>query len=488
MTRFLLSIGFCVIILGWSSICTAQNDENLRKVLMDTILPSVDLEDVPLPEALEWFGNQMLERASSKLTIEVIRPEDLGRPAEDAPKISLRLTNVPAIEALRYITVVARMDFRLWNGRIVILPMGIVAGEKTLHIREANEALIWRLTELGVPTIDEYEGTPSDPDARTFLDTFLSKNASGGKLHPVDLSPLGLKAQVPGEFAMIVRSKWGPAHLVMFDEPDTIALIDIGLSICYSSRKRQIEDALRIFEGATPEQKLERALKLAMSREPYFYDSMDLRGLYYLASLHEKLELEPERFELEPDQVEPEKKRMRQRMSKLVERYIETLHFHAEMLAEEPDFRRQPIETAVDPLADQKDPTVDPFAALDALAPYNPNPELNIWIVAEDGTRLAIKEPMCELSRVIKGGDDPKFEGWQLGIRSIESAKEIYNFTKERISERFSVVVNNQTVARPTVAVEIGNGAILIKFGTAFDLRLLESVFDELEVRPFDLE
>lgn len=160
MKHLLLLIGLCGC---WGA--QAEETPDLEKTLMDTILPSIALEDEPLDKALEWLRQQLLERAGADVTIEWIKPEDLGQPKRDAPTVTLRLTNVPAVEGLRYITDLARTQYRIWNQRIVITPLGVEAQSKALFVTEAHSVYLRQFKEFGAQIVPERGGGFGGPES-----------------------------------------------------------------------------------------------------------------------------------------------------------------------------------------------------------------------------------------------------------------------------------------------------------------------------------
>lgn len=146
-------------------------------------------------------------------------------------------------------------------------------------------------------------------------------------------------------------------------------------------------------------------------------------------------------------------------MEKLAKRYVESLRIQKEHYDEELPIPKPPTNS------DRFD-----ISLLDSSI------RLKFSIVAEAGETLELANPTCEFSRVVKAGEDTSFEGRRLRIRSIESAKNIYEFTSKHRGEKISIVVNGETIARPVLNETVDNGAFLIEFGSVSEINLLETL------------
>ncbi len=86
------------------------------------ILPTVDLNGVTLEQALEYLRQQSRALDKSPGPPESKGVKIILRPLEyvDEPRISLDLKNVPLIEALRYVTELAQISFRVEADQVVV--------------------------------------------------------------------------------------------------------------------------------------------------------------------------------------------------------------------------------------------------------------------------------------------------------------------------------------------------------------------------------
>ncbi|MEM9015570.1 MAG: LysM peptidoglycan-binding domain-containing protein [Verrucomicrobiota bacterium] len=102
----------------------------LRNLLKTKVIPSLEFEETPLFEALGYVQRALLERnenalfplAAPKLMFE--GPDSLAE-----TKITLRLANVPATEALRYITSLAQCQYEIEGMQITVSPLEESSGQ-----------------------------------------------------------------------------------------------------------------------------------------------------------------------------------------------------------------------------------------------------------------------------------------------------------------------------------------------------------------------
>jgi len=114
---------------GWvEPIDIAKNAEAIEKVLKTTILPAVEFRDTTLKDALQFLSYKAEDLNSDrKLPFSfVVHPEAAN--AIDAP-ITLRLSNVPLGEALRYVTSLAKVKYAVTPSSILIRPIDYEAAE-----------------------------------------------------------------------------------------------------------------------------------------------------------------------------------------------------------------------------------------------------------------------------------------------------------------------------------------------------------------------
>ncbi|MEM7014422.1 MAG: hypothetical protein AAF585_23425, partial [Verrucomicrobiota bacterium] len=163
----------------------------VKQKLTNIIIPELEFDDTPLSQAIEFLRTKSIEMdhlnadpQKKGLNI-VIRTGagggDFGAPAGDQvdlgfdepstnnhqgfgggvgtddPNISLRLTNVPLVEALRYTTELARLKYRIAeNGNIEIIPL-----------TEISEDLMTQTFMIPPTWLDppDYSNSPADPFA-----------------------------------------------------------------------------------------------------------------------------------------------------------------------------------------------------------------------------------------------------------------------------------------------------------------------------------
>jgi len=154
----------------------AAKIEELENKLKSIIIPSIEFADTPLEDALKFLQQKSVELDT---TTEVAGEKgfnivgDLGDSKDT--KITLRLANVPVVEAIRYTTSLAQLKYTVWPHAVVILREESASFElkqdKTVGEESAgdsfNEAYFARLESITIPKV-EFVDTPIE-DALAFL-------------------------------------------------------------------------------------------------------------------------------------------------------------------------------------------------------------------------------------------------------------------------------------------------------------------------------
>jgi|GEM_PF-1822241 len=102
----------------------ANGVPGLESVLASTIIPSVAFEDTPFVDALGFLHRVLLTDTGSGL-FPTPASKIIFKGTENfaATPVTLRLSNVPAKEALRYLTSLAQCRYEVEGTRIMILPL-----------------------------------------------------------------------------------------------------------------------------------------------------------------------------------------------------------------------------------------------------------------------------------------------------------------------------------------------------------------------------
>ena len=117
--------------------------EYLARKLSETIIPSIIFDEATVDEALEYLREKSkefdrIETDESKKGVNIVRrqggPGPDGAPAPaDEQTISLRLSNVPLAEALRYVAEGAGMKYKIEPYTVVVVPLW--AGTSDMYTR-----------------------------------------------------------------------------------------------------------------------------------------------------------------------------------------------------------------------------------------------------------------------------------------------------------------------------------------------------------------
>jgi hypothetical protein len=86
------------------------------------IIPKFVLKEASLQESVDFLMKKSRELDPEKKGIAIAMPKDLPPPQSDA-RITISLTNIPVIEALKYITNLADMMYKVTESGIVIVPI-----------------------------------------------------------------------------------------------------------------------------------------------------------------------------------------------------------------------------------------------------------------------------------------------------------------------------------------------------------------------------
>lgn len=154
----------------------AAKIEALENKLKSITIPSIEFADTPLEDALKFLQQKSVELDT---TTEIAGEKgfnivgDLGDSKDT--KITLRLTNVPVVEAIRYTTSLAQLTYSVEPHAVVILREESASFEvkqdKTVGEESAgdstNEAYFARLKSITIPKV-EFVDTPIE-DALAFL-------------------------------------------------------------------------------------------------------------------------------------------------------------------------------------------------------------------------------------------------------------------------------------------------------------------------------
>ncbi|MEM6280041.1 MAG: LysM peptidoglycan-binding domain-containing protein [Verrucomicrobiota bacterium] len=97
---------------------------SMEALLASTTIPTIDFQDLPMDEALGTVYRYLLDE-KEKSSSAAPTPKVIFRGSNQFAdlRITLRLSHVPAKEALRYITALARCRYEVDDSRILILPL-----------------------------------------------------------------------------------------------------------------------------------------------------------------------------------------------------------------------------------------------------------------------------------------------------------------------------------------------------------------------------
>ena len=135
---FKASVNKQEVVESADQLAIALVEEKLKSI----ILPSVEFEETPLHVALDFLSSKSAELdAMTEGPAEKGIRFSVGSVGADTP-ITLRLSNVPLIEAVRYTASLAQLKFKIEPGRVVVLPLSAPGAElQTLVVEVPPNAL-----------------------------------------------------------------------------------------------------------------------------------------------------------------------------------------------------------------------------------------------------------------------------------------------------------------------------------------------------------
>ena len=105
--------------------------------LQETIIPIIDFNEATLKEAIDFLRQKSiehdpLETDPTRRGVNFIIKDSTGGPSDDDPPsrpITLRLSNVPLVEAIKYVTELAGLRYKVETWAIVIVPQWDAGGD-----------------------------------------------------------------------------------------------------------------------------------------------------------------------------------------------------------------------------------------------------------------------------------------------------------------------------------------------------------------------
>ncbi len=336
---------------------SSKEDEiDLGELLRNTIVPEINFTNKPVDEALAFLVDEVEKSSGIKIVIKRYTSDDL--PEDRRSKweggdrgIDLKLNDVPAIEALRYVTLLRRLEFLIWGNEVAIFPSGTDAERYKFSVREVTPFLEEQYRKMGVPVFEN----GFRRDAGSFLEYL--KVPRSRDLKPLVLEDVGIETGGAGSFMILVTSEWDSTYLVMYGSEVSIDLVDALAVVCWAEPKYYVvADSLELLEGW---KRVERVIELAKtSSDSGLRWPIEVGTISMLASTLEKLETNPDRFEITSDEVAERIEQIRASMQSLADRYIESLRVYGDafQLLPEPKIEAVslPEESALpeDPFAD----------------------------------------------------------------------------------------------------------------------------------------
>ncbi|CAN5746664.1 hypothetical protein BH09VER1_BH09VER1_11440 [soil metagenome] len=247
-----------------------HGNEQIIAKLNRIIIPKIDLRDTTVREAVEFLKQQSKQLDNStddnklKRGVNIVLKLDNTTPAPDptaappvapapgpdgtppvaaAPvsgnadtSVTLALTNVPLIEALRYLTELAHLKYKIEPYAVSIVPLG----ENTTDLVTKE----YRVPPGFIPTsTPDASGATAAPGGNSITAT---KSNVGQKVSALEfLRDTGGVAFPPGGFAQYIPAG---SRLIVRNTPDAIDLIDSLVDAASSAQPTQVEIESKFLE------------------------------------------------------------------------------------------------------------------------------------------------------------------------------------------------------------------------------------------------
>lgn len=148
---------------GWAEGAKGDaRDVETKEKLESTILPKAEFNDTPLSSALKFLQQRSVELDPEKKGVVILDARKRAAGFYDT-KITLKLSNVPMDEALRYTTSLAQLGFSIKDGAVVVEKVKMEPAGQNSSL-ESNHK---KLKEIVIPLF-EFNNTPLR-DALAFL-------------------------------------------------------------------------------------------------------------------------------------------------------------------------------------------------------------------------------------------------------------------------------------------------------------------------------
>ncbi len=241
---------------------TVRGTEATMAKLNRIIIPKIDLRDATVREAVEFLKQRSRELDSStenpqdKRGVNIflkLNPSPQSPPAPDLnavppvegaaalppvggsadTKVTLSLTNVPLIEALRYLTELAGLKYKIEPYAVSIVPIT----ENTTDLVTKK----YRVPPGFIPTSPSGEAPPSPGAARAEV----TENRIGSRTNALDYLQSQGVSFPSGAFAQYVPAS---SELIVRNTPDAIDLIDSLVDAAIGVQPTQVEIESKFLE------------------------------------------------------------------------------------------------------------------------------------------------------------------------------------------------------------------------------------------------
>lgn len=154
---------------GGAELKNLTTEEKLKSIA----IPNIEFKDTPFQDALDFLQTRSSEldtQSAENRGINIIN----SAPSANEARITMRLTNVPLVEAIRYTTALAQVSYRVDENAVVIIPDNkdaIKSGEDedstAMAAQDAGTVNAAKLRDIKIPAL-EFVNTPLR-DALAFI-------------------------------------------------------------------------------------------------------------------------------------------------------------------------------------------------------------------------------------------------------------------------------------------------------------------------------
>lgn len=343
-----------VIAESFADLHAQRSESSVYELMKATKIDEISLHEAPLAAALSVIANKVRQDSGREIRIRYIEPTKIPEVAKPFDlkgfdsTVSIHLNGGSALDALRLAAELGGCRFVFWGDEIVVFSIFVEHDPFRLAVWPLGPTELKDLTDMGVTVFEEGTNTM----ASVPFEEFLERRAELGLRTSNPFEGMGVKA-APGSFAAVLRGKWTPSYLVVYNTEESVGLVEAmmhSFEYLWWLEEKYFENAAKRFEESKDWDRVERVLKVTeLHPGTALTWPAELGQLKRLAKTLEELRANPEAFDIEADAIPPRVKEIQKLMVELAGRYIEALRLYGRVQDLVPEARPKKAEPETDP-------------------------------------------------------------------------------------------------------------------------------------------